>query len=466
VAAVAEVLRLTAHPVQRAGAWAAAGLAGRSHPDAMTVADLDNVAATVVADVVRAATAGQDDDAYGWWKVLFALYPNSKATHSRRTKDPLALTLAIADLFAPDDAAGQLRPCTFCAAASSVVWAKSLLPLFETDRAVNVLPPGVPGWPVCRACRLSMWTLPYGAWLTAGSATVLTCDEPGVERVFAERNLRRTARIRQLGFTGLPATASPELVTLQVLRRHGGQLPVSATLWMFKNDNQEPWLRVTSTRLAVAGFIRRLGDTPAARHGWLALSRSLTKRDKSGAVAVAGRAVLAKALFDPDGQLRDDLLRHLRGRAEHIEDEPAAVVAGWRALHRLYLKEMYGMDTDRLKPAAELITDWITAEPNPRGRFNEYRLAAPRPYQLRSLLMQAQGRLALDGREWPDISRVTPALLAGPDAGLLRGQLFFEVMAALKERGVRLGRKPGDDQPDPVDEDADPFGADDEEEGA
>jgi CRISPR-associated protein Cst1 len=434
----------------------------------VTAGDLDSLAEMVVGDVVRAATSRQNEAGYGWWKVLFALYPNSKASHSKRPSDPEVLAPAIAELFASDQARGVLRPCVFCGTSSGVVWAKSTLPLFDTDRTVNVVPPGVPGWPVCRACRLSMWTLPYGAWLTAGSATVLTCDEPEVERAFIGGNLRRAARIRQAGFVGLPATASPELVALQVLRRHGGQASVSATLWMFKNDNQEPWLRVTGTRLAVAGFIRRLGDTPSARRGWSSLSRSMTRRDKDGAVTVGGRTLLAKALFDPEGRLRDDLLRHLRGRAEHIEDEPAKVVAGWRALHRTYLKEMYGMDAGQLKPVTELITVWITAESNPRGRFNEYRLAAPRAYQLRNLLMQAQGRLVLDGHRVPDISGVTPALLGGPDGGLLRGQLFFEVVGSLMDSGVQLGRKPDAGEPDLDDVDADPFGEgdDEDEEGA
>jgi CRISPR-associated protein Cst1 len=449
-------LRLTEHPVQRAGAWAAAALAKRPHPEEVTVGDLDRLARRLVEEVVGAATAGKDDAGYDWWKVLFALYPNSKATHSGRSRDREELTPAIAALFSADTAEKRLWPCAFCGVPSSVVWTKSTMPLFDANRTANTLPPRVPGWPVCRACRLALWTLPYGAWLTAGSATVLTCDEPGVEKAFVERNVGRATRIRQLGFVGLPAMANPETVVLRALRRHGGQVPVSATLWMFKNDNQDPWVRVTSTRLAVAGFLRRLGDTPSARHGWSRLGQALTRRGQDGQITLAGQARLAKALFDPEGRCRDDLVRHLRTVATHIEETPRFTVGGWRDLHRLYVKEMYEMDTGQLKPVTELITAWITAEGNPRGRFNTYRLAAHSSYELLKLLTQATGRLVLDGQRPADVSGVTPALLGSREGWLLRGQLFFEVVGSLMDQGVQLGRRVGveDDEPDNIDADA------------
>lgn len=238
------VLRMSGHPLQRCGAWAVALLAGRDHPGEVTDTDVESVAKRIAGDVVRAATCAKDSPAYDWWKVLFALYPNSKATHAGRERDRAKLLPEISAMFAPDPAdARPLLPCTFCAQGCGTAWTKQNLPMFDSDKFLNNLPPGVPGWPVCRACRLALWALPYGAWVTAGSATVLTCDDSAVERAFVIYNVRQAGRIRQLGFTGLSAQAGPETVTLRALREHADRSGAAATLWTFKNDNQFGYMK-------------------------------------------------------------------------------------------------------------------------------------------------------------------------------------------------------------------------------
>ena len=167
-------LSATSHPLQRAGAWAVAVLGSRETPREVTEPDLEVVASRLVADVSTAAVAAKGTAAYDWWKVLFALYPNSKATHSKRPREKAALREALAELFVTDDLQKPAHPCTFCGTRAAAVWAKSTLPMFDTNKALNTLPPGIAGWPVCRGCRVSAWALPYGAWVTAGSATVLS----------------------------------------------------------------------------------------------------------------------------------------------------------------------------------------------------------------------------------------------------------------------------------------------------
>lgn len=445
--------KLTApsHPVQRCGAWAVAVLAGRESPEAVTQDDLDTAAERLTSDVVRAATAPKDGSGYDWWKVLFALYPNAKPTHALRSHDPDVLRPGVAAMFAPDPPTGAFRPCTFCSQPSPVLWAKSTLPMFDTTKAVNSLPPRTAGWPVCRACRVAVWALPYGAWLTAGSATVMTCDNAAVMRSFTRRNADRASKIQQLGFDGLPANAAAETITLAALRANAADAPAGATLWMFKNDNQDPWLRVTATSGGTPTFLRRMYAEPDCRWGWGALQAALTRRDKEGRVTTSGAAEAAKTLFEPEGQPPGRLLRTLR----NLTDDPGRVTArkvtAWRALCHLYLKEICGMDTDqlsRLKPVRELLADWITQEPNPRGRFNEYRQVAGKPYELQKLLMTASARLYLDGRQPAVINGVTPDLLVGQDGWRLRGQLFFDVIAELVARDAKTGLKSEDEPED------------------
>ena len=444
-------VRLTGHPLQRCGARAMAELAGAGSPDALTPAEVGEVADRLTDDIVRAAMADKDTAGYDWWKVLFALYPNSPATHSKRSRDPGDLREAITRLLAPDTSPAS-SPCAFCGQSAGTLWGKDKLPMFDSVKAVNTLPPGLPGWPVCRGCRIAMWALPYGAWVTAGSATVMTCADDAVERRFIKSNVLRAQRIQHLGFSSLPADASAETVTLGALREHAARAGTGSTLWLFKNDNQDAWLRVTATRGGVPTFIRRLFADQACRAGWRALQGVLTARDKDGQIKTSGIAAAAKTLFDPadqpGGPVADRLQRELLRQVGDIENRTARTLMAWQALCRLYLEVMHEMDVGQVKPACELIAGWIMAEPNPRGRFNRYVKASARWPDLQKLCMEATARLLLDGQRPPDITGVASSLFA-PDMNgwRLRGLLFFDVVADLARRNAPIGHKTGSDEP-------------------
>ncbi len=454
----AGALPLTHHPLQRTGAWAVAILADRDRPDNVTVADLDAVAARLVRDIVRASIADKNHPAYDWWKVLYALFPNAKPTHASRPRDAAVLTGEVKRFFTAERADAVLRPCVFCGAPAQALWSKSMLPMFDTTKFLNTLPPRAAGWPVCRTCRIAVWAMPYGAAVTAGSATVLTCDSGPLERDFVVRNCERAARIQQTGFSSLPSNASPEAVTLLALRSYATRAdtkpqPVTTTLWMFKNDNQEPWLRVTATRLAVVGFLRALPANNNANRGWQRLEHALTRRTADGTVVRSGRDAIARTLFEPVNDHRDRLLVELFNRRDSVEKTSASTLRDWRALSALYLKEMCGMDAGELKPVTELLVDWITAEKNPRGRFNEYRRVAGRTFALQRLLMEASARLLLDGARPSDITGVTGTLFAVTSQGWrMRGQLFFEVVAALVAQGAEIGTRGNADDADDADD--------------
>ncbi|MBT2234405.1 hypothetical protein [Nonomuraea sp. NEAU-A123] len=442
----ASSLRITEHPLQRCGAWAVAVLAGCERAEQVTAEQFDVVIQRIIGDVVEAAIAHQGSGAYDWWKVLFALYPNSKPTHAKREKDRTVLGREMAWLFSPDEAERSWRACTFCGQASGVLWAKSTLPMFDSIRALNTLPPGTAGWPVCRGCRVALWALPYGAWLTAGSATVLICANPQVERQFVARNVRRAGRIRQLGFDGLPAMAGPEAVTLQALYEHAGDAPAATSLWMFKNDNQEPWLRVSETRTGVAQFVHRILADPDCAKGWQDLRLILKRSNRQGRAAADGATAAARLLFDREGERSDRLPMELWARSGDGEKVSRHTLVRWRALCRLYAEVMYGMDADRLKPVAELLASWIAQESH-RGRFNEYCRAAGSGYQLQRLLMKTNASLRLRGVPQEAISSATLTdLFANGSKGWLdRALLFFEVSARLDEKRVPIGARKYDD---------------------
>ncbi|MFI8200761.1 hypothetical protein ACIF6K_30295 [Streptomyces sp. NPDC085942] len=436
-------LTASGHPLQRAGAWAAAVMAGRSHPDDVTTADAERVVQVMVQDVLSAATAVKATDRYDWWKVLYALYPNSKATRSSRPRDRALLQAEVEALFVADTAQA-VGPCAFCSRPASVLWAKSNLPLFDSSSVVNMLPLQMRGWPVCYGCRIAMWALPYGAWVSAGSATVLSCESEEAIGQFARRNVQRARRIIQAGFTGLSAGASPEYVTLVALRDAAPGL-CATTLWTFKNDNQEPWLRVTQTRRAVPVFLARVDANAALRRGWHLLTRSLTRYDKAGKVTAHGVQEAARLLFEAEDGRSQSLLLRLH---DLLKDDtgrflPGGGREGLARLALVYAQEVLGMTSD-VTAVATLIAQWIARGTSPRGRFAEYRSVALSDYKLGMLLMQAYSRLLLDGQ--------APAL-AGPEqwqaliqrrprAWEQRMLLFAQVSVLLQQQGVAISDPP------------------------
>jgi CRISPR-associated protein Cst1 len=251
----------------------------------------------------------------------------------------------------------------------------------------------------------------------------------------------------------LSANASAETVTLDALRELGRGNAIGSTLWMFKNDNQDPWLRVTATRGGIPTFLRRLFADPESKAGWYALQRALTRRDKDGTVTASGVAAAARTLFDPRDRpgrpSGDRLPRELVRQAGNLDRFTGQTLTAWRALCRLYLEVVHEMDTAQLKPARELITAWITADPNPRGRYNRYAKAAGRWTDLQRLLMEAANRLLLDGGHPPDVASAAHAVLAPDlDGWRLRGLLFFDVVADLSGHGVEIGHKAEDEDED------------------
>jgi len=489
VVTVSGVLALTGHPIQRCGAQAVSVLVGwdgraawsswsdpasgkpaaRSgaaalEPSEVTVDQLSRVSERIADDVARAAVAQPGDAEYDWWKVLFALYPNSPPTHAKRERDYRAMRAEMIRLLGPDLADGELRPCVLCGVPSSVLWAKSLLPMFDTVRAVNTLPPGVEGWPVCRACRIAMWALPYGAWLTAGSATVLTCDSPEIERAFVRANVARAARIQHAGFTSLPAGVGPEAVVVAALREHAGagarlgedpsresrnDLATAATLWIFKNDNQEPWLRVSSTRVGVSRLLRLMEADPDTRAGWRRLRRVMERRDSSGSVTLDGATAVARLLFEPDGENADRLLNELHGRLLDPENLSHRAIRQWCALSRLYLEVMHDMDAAKLAPIADIFVRWISQE-STRGRFNEFRRALSSGWELHRLFVSASARLYLDSklpesvRDGIDVNLVSPLFEQRDWRG--RAGLYTVVLSELIKAKVEVGK--GEDEPE------------------
>ena len=450
------VLELTGHPIQRTGAWAVAVLAGRDHPRDVDEGDLAAVRDGIVADLKTAANAAKDSTEYGWWKVLFALYPNAAPTHASRAKWT-DLDDRIEAIFASDeDLPG--RTCVFCDLPAVVVWAKTYLPMFDTTKALNTLPPAGDGWPVCRGCRIAMWALPYGALAGAGSTAVLTGGSDELQRRFVEHNVRGAKKVQRRGLDGIVRGSAARLVVSKLFEVE--ELVEPITLWTFKNDNQEPWMSTVQGRTPLVRFVRELENERQALLGWKMLANELTVRKRTGEVERYGSDRAAEALFEPTGKPQphsrflDTVYRRL---SAGVEQKHPRTIDSLHALAYLYVREVLYMDPERLRPVAELVASWIAAGgakgagTNQRGRFNEYAKVALVPGDLGRKLVEAQTRLTLDGHPISmQANDATDLICSGPESGQKRMLLFFLVIEELQKLDVKIGNKDKEQPPDDV----------------
>jgi CRISPR-associated protein Cst1 len=451
------VLTASAHPIQACGAWSVAVLADRPSPQQVTPADLDVVAARITEDLYRAATAPKDDAGagYAWWREIFMQYPNSTPAHTNRgKKQPSVLRDEIAAMLAPalPGRAAACYRCTFCRQDADILWSKANLPMFDTHRYINNLPPGLAGWPVCRPCRVAMWAVLYGAWLEGGHAVVLECSNFDVQRAFTAANVKRTAQLHSLDRGKLPAGA-PELVLLRALVRHAQEVPASARLISFRSDNQEPRMSATSASGQVSAFLVLLFSDAVATLGWRTLAASLHRRDAASKATRSGEADLARLLFTTDGPsaalpVKASLL------ASHADNVSLRQAQGLHALTALYAKELFMADHTSLKPVTELLVAWITVNDNPRGRYNDFTLSCLDPYKLQRLLNLAEPESMRRGygHDLPDLTHAKAELIQhGQNRTVLRALLLSSVSAELRLRGFgpKIGAKDDSDQDTP-----------------
>jgi CRISPR-associated protein Cst1 len=245
-------VKLTPFPFQRVGAHAAAAIAGKPTPYALTPADLDAVVQVLVGDCAAAAAAPKDGPGYAWWKVLFACFPNSPATHAARARwGDAGIRDRLEALFTPDTEV--TGPCDMCGEPAAQRWGKGLRPLAASARYVN----DGPVRPLCRECRICMWTLPYGS--ASNGKLIVTAESGGTGTSDCEAAVaRRCTTLNREAIAARLADWPPGNWYLDPawdgLQEHPGDL----TLLRWRDDNKEPWLE---TWVITAGRARQLADS-------------------------------------------------------------------------------------------------------------------------------------------------------------------------------------------------------------
>ncbi len=482
-------MALTAHPLQRVGAYALACLAeaGRSEaervdggggygglpdPGALDAAGFAAAVAAMTADAVRAATGRDTKAPAGFFlKSSLSLFPNSPMFHpsnAKRSDAEIAERVRSWRSAPPpgEPGVGTVH-CVLCGEPAVGFFGKMDVPLAESDAYRNTTPRGHEGMALCWACVCCFHALPYGSRMTGGPCLALHSWDEAFLAATVAAQVEVARRVVEVGADAQGSLASREVLALLALRRHGHRLTAGVELLVFSNNNRGPTLEVYALDQALAEWLRRTARLTSLRRGFRALLRAHRSVRNPGYVELARNVFRAPArvpaacaayLAATLGRPHRDRPDRDRGGDDVLGDDVPGELAALAALCFDFADKVMLMDVSDLEEIratgrriATLFDETTTA-----GKLREFYTRFKASKSLRSWLQRESVDWVLDprdGRDGPLVSTRGFGLLFDPDfdnQGWFHQQmLLVAVVEALAAQGWR---------PRAADDDADETG--------
>jgi len=424
------LVALTAHPLQRIGAFALAELAGAAGPETMTTAQFEK-ATGEMRDAVAATAEVEDSKSVGgfWLGVSYLMWPNSAMNPTARkklTKEDLRHRI---EAWRTYPATRLDVPCALCGRAACGFYGKVDVPLGASVEHRNTTVPGHSGLALCAGCVASFHALPYGCQIGGGKAAALhSWDDDFLRRTVAVQ-VRRT---RQQAIGDSPGGSGPyarEITALRRLRSYEDDLRAGVELYVFSNSNREQTLDVHALEQPLAEWLRRTMRNYQSHEGFVYLRRAHAT-DK-----VPGSALLARNAFRDPARIVRRAIGYLAGLASE-SGVPPAETQPLTMLCLSYVTEVLQVKQGNIERITELagrIAGLIAAEPEP-GRLKKYEHAQRDARELQAYLKREAVQWALhSGQEQPLVTGEQWRLLFDPDGQgwFHRDLLFVSVLQSL-----------------------------------
>ncbi|UWZ39441.1 hypothetical protein Drose_15085 [Dactylosporangium roseum] len=446
---------LTAHPLQRIGAYALACLAGIERPDGaaglpdphgLDVAGFEAAVAAMTEDAVRAALVRDTKTAVGFFlKCSLSFFPNSKMNHhsnAKRSDDEIAERVRAWRKPRPPMQSGSgVVGCVLCSQPAAGFFGKADVPLAESDLYRNTTPRGHEGMALCWACLCCFYALPYGSWLTGGpSIAVHSWDEDFLASTVAAQ-VRLTRQVVEIGSAAARALQAREVLALRALRGHQHELTAGVELLVYGNNNRGPVLEVYGLDHALAEWLRRTSQRSGLRRGFRALLRAHRTAREPGYVGLARNAFRSPQRI-PGACAAWLATAVLRSGCAERGDE-AVALAGLCFDYADKVMLMDKDDLDEIRATGRRIATLLRGETS-SGRLREFYARFKDSGRLRSWLQRSAvewlGR-PRDGQDGPLVSTRGFALLFDPDfdnpAWFHRQMLLVAVTEELFRQGWR-----------------------------
>lgn len=339
---------LTAHPLQRVGAFALCALASVDAPNELTPDGFDAAVTVMTDDAIRAATVTDTKADNGFWlKTSGSFFPNSKMNHpSRLAKLAVVPDEVRAWRRMPDPANWPAAECALCGHPAVGFYGKLDVALAESISYRNTVPRGHGGLALCWGCLCSFYALPYGCALTGGASSVLHSFDDHFLRDQVRRQVDRNNQHITMGVPVQKGRLTREAAALTRLRDYEQRLRDGVDLMVFSNNNREQVLDVHSLAQPIAEWLR-LTMLGSRRAGFAALLRSHRTKQAPG---IAG---LARNAFHEPAKIISVVAEHLTNATERDRAIPDDAIE-LANLCRDFAKKVLEMNNDDINQVEAL----------------------------------------------------------------------------------------------------------------
>jgi hypothetical protein len=436
-----EPVWLTAHPLQRCGAFTIAALAGVQHPQEVGEALFWRVWQDMTDTLVKMAELHDAKQPGGFWlSVSYMLWPNSKMNTTNRKKlSPQERATATEAWRSPPDSRDWPGvPCVLCARRACGFFGKVDVALAASAEYRNTTVPGHDGLALCVGCLASFYALPHGCLVHRGRLSVVHSWDDD----FLAASTRRQIDFTRKQAWGKPPALPPggferEQLVLEGIRQYRRRAAVASdvSLLVFTNSNKEQ--EFTEYRLSqpLTRWVRSAALKSHRAAAYAELERACTTRKVSGA------ARLARLLLAEPGQLPRTIASAVHEAVDAAK--PPRVPAAADGLFELllsYLTEVMRMPDQHVREIEQLgarAAELIAAQSQPLKKFT---VAYRRTGDLRRWInTQSVEWLTADftKQREPFIEPRQIKLLFeyGDQAWLYRNLFFTAVIAELHRRG-------------------------------
>ena len=426
---------LTAHPLQRLGAFALAELADAAGPETMTGGQFEVAAAMMADDVVATADVEDAKSAGGFWLgVSYLMWPNSAMNPTARKKLTTGQRRERIRAWRTYPEARLGIPCALCGQAACGFFGKVDVPLGASMEHRNTTPPGHGGLALCKGCLASFHALPYGCRIGGGRASALHSWDDEFLRDTVALQVDRTRRRAAVASDAKgPGPFAREVAALRRLRSYEEELRAGVELYVFSNSNREQVLEAHALEQPLAEWLRATMNDKRAREGFRYLIRAHWTEK------IPGLALLARNAFrDPERIVRR-AVRYLAGLASESGFPPAetTALAGLCFSFATEVLQVQQRDIDQITELAGRIADLLCTRPE-RGTLKTYENAHRDSRQLQAYLKREAVAWALQhGRAEPLVTGEQWRLLFDPDGRgwFCQDLLLMSVLQSLAARG-------------------------------
>ncbi|MFI0350928.1 Cas8a1 family CRISPR/Cas system-associated protein [Actinomadura sp. 9N407] len=432
-------LMLTAHPLQRIGAFTVAALARRSHPSDVDAEAFCQVVERLREEATRAALV-RDTKQNFWLKCSLSFFPNSPMAHpSNGKKDDSVIIATVSRWRAmPEASSWPGADCVLCGRQAVRFYGKVDIPLAESDIYRNSTPRGHEGMALCWPCVVSFHALPYGCRLSGGPAAGLhSWDERLISRTTA-RQTRRNLQIFEVGAVTPDVELVREVIALRELRHYSSPVRADVELLLFTNNNRGQALTVEAMDQPLAEWLRRTARSPDLRRGFGVLIGAHWTPNQAAIVGLARNAFRA-----PDRILGAAAALLARSAERGVVPDYTADLAAICRSFAIEVEHMNPKDLTELEAVAARVA-MLLATDDSGGKLKEFYATLKSPSRMQAWLL----RRAVDwllvapkGADGPLVTARGNELLFDPDpdvrAWFNRRMLLVAVLEQLHANGWR-----------------------------